>query len=295
MRFFILIFCILFSSSIIAQQVSDTSYAPPAFEKKYDYGSGPIVTIDEAHYNFHTAGGRYSPFASVLKSDGYTVKEGKKLFTAEYLNQTYILVISNALNPKDTSEWIAPNPSAFTREEINAVTNWVMNGGSLFLIADHMPFAGAAADLASSFGVTFYNGFAMDSVLKPDFDLFTTTDKTLLNTALTADIDSIVTFTGQAFDIPAEANPVLKLSDHFMLYMCTEAWKLTDNTIRIPAKDKIQLAYMNYGKGKIVFSGEAAMFSAQISGKGKKTGMNSDMGKNNYKLLLNIMHWLSER
>lgn len=80
-----------------------------------------------------------------------------------------------------------------------------------------------------------------------------------------------------------------------MLYMCTEAWKLTDKTIRIPAKDKIQLAYMNYGKGKIVFSGEAAMFSAQISGKGKKTGMNSDMGKNNYKLLLNIMHWLSER
>ena len=32
----------------------------------------------------------------------------------------------------------------FSYEEIDAVTQWVNDGGALFLIADHMPFPGAA-------------------------------------------------------------------------------------------------------------------------------------------------------
>ncbi len=34
-------------------------------------------------------------------------------------------------------------------------------GESVFLIADHMPFPGAAEELAASFGVLFGNGFAI--------------------------------------------------------------------------------------------------------------------------------------
>ena len=33
--------------------------------------NGPTVAIDEAHSNFHTAGGQYKPFADLLTSDGY--------------------------------------------------------------------------------------------------------------------------------------------------------------------------------------------------------------------------------
>jgi hypothetical protein len=42
-----------------------------------------------------------------------------------------------------------------------------------------------------------------------------------------------------------------------------------------------------------VIFGEAAMFSAQLSG-GQKFGMNSDIAKNNYLLLLNLSRWLAQ-
>ena len=42
--------------------------------------------------------------------------------------------------------------------------------------------------------------------------------------------------------------------------------------------------------------GEAAMFSAQLAGPNKiRVGMNSDYAGENYKLLLNIIHWLDRK
>src|SRR5262249_15340464 len=48
----------------------NTKVANPA------YASGPRhpkILFDEAHHNFHTAGGRYKPFAELMRSDGYEV------------------------------------------------------------------------------------------------------------------------------------------------------------------------------------------------------------------------------
>src|SRR5205823_8788819 len=56
-----------------------------------------------------------------------------------------ILVIANAMaNGSD---------SAFTTAECEAVREWVREGGSLLLIADHTPWGAAAESLATSFGV----------------------------------------------------------------------------------------------------------------------------------------------
>ena len=57
-----------------------------------------------------------------------------------------------------------------------------------------------------------------------------------------------------------------------------------------------QGAYMHYGKGRLVVFGEAAMFTGQYGGglSWMKVGMNSPRAKNNYKLLLNIVHWLDD-
>ena len=41
---------------------------------------------------------------------------------------------------------------------------WVHDGGSLLLIADHMPFPGSVAKLADAFGIVFLNGYAKKSV-----------------------------------------------------------------------------------------------------------------------------------
>ncbi|MCB9333372.1 MAG: DUF4350 domain-containing protein [Lewinellaceae bacterium] len=84
-------------------------------------------------------------------------------FTPAGLAQCDILVIANALDSASNTRWVLPNRSAFSPAEIAAVQNWVRQGGSLFLIADHMPFAGSAADLAAAFGVRMLNCFAMDN------------------------------------------------------------------------------------------------------------------------------------
>jgi hypothetical protein len=49
-------------------------------------------------------------------------------------------------------------------------------------------------------------------------------------------------------------------------------------------------------KGRVVMSGEAAMFTAQLAGPQQfPAGMNAPYARNNYRLLLNIIHWLDGR
>ena len=147
-----------------AQQVADTSFRFKIGIPAFAVGAGPLVLIDEGHTNFHTMNGRYLPFTRLLQRDGYAVAPHEGRFTRTSLDRPKILVIANALAKENENEWSLPTPSAFDSAEIAAVHDWVNNGGSLLLIADHMPFAGAAASLAAEFGVLMANGFALDPV-----------------------------------------------------------------------------------------------------------------------------------
>jgi len=281
---------LLFSTTISAQQVSDTTYLPPT--KASNVGAGTTVVIDEAHNNFHTLNGRYAPFAKVLTHSGYTVASSGETFTDRSLKGIKILVIANAINEVNLREWRTPTPSAFTKDEIIALNSWVKNGGSLFLISDHMPFAGAAKDLAKSFGFIFYNSFVRDTSKDNGPDIFTTASKTFNPRALSIpDIDSVATFTGQAFDIPSKATSIITFDSRYTILIPEEAWVFDKNVTALPAEGRSQLAIMNYGKGKIAVSGEAAMFTAQIAG-ATKVGMNSVDGKENHFLLVALIRWL---
>lgn len=175
-------FVILFSFAVNAQQLGDDSFKPKNTTKTFSKADSPIVLLDQAHHNFHTMDGRYQPFVRILRSDGYSVKKNRVLFTAESLADADILVISNALDQKNVKNWNLPNYSAFSRAEIEAVYQWVKNGGSLFLIADHMPFPRAAENLAAIFGFQFNNGYVED--LKNKEQLFTVDKGTLLAHAI---------------------------------------------------------------------------------------------------------------
>src|SRR5262245_65730591 len=63
------------AAEIKAQQVPDPDFKPPVEKPAYAEGKGPVVLIDEAHFNFHTASGRYKSFADLLRRDGYVVQE----------------------------------------------------------------------------------------------------------------------------------------------------------------------------------------------------------------------------
>src|SRR6185436_12741286 len=108
---------------VTAQQVADpnfnTKVEHPAYKK-----NGPRVLFDEAHNNFHTASGRYKPFADLITNDGYQVVPNKQTFSRESLKGYRILVISNALGAPVMNDVRASN-SAFTEEESDAVRDWV--------------------------------------------------------------------------------------------------------------------------------------------------------------------------
>lgn len=146
----------------ISGQSYDPNYIAPT--PASPAGTETRVYIDAAHNNFHTADCRYKPFADLLRNDGYVVKSFNHAFSPESLSDIKILVISNPVNDSNTPEsnWVSPILSAFTDDEIDAVVNWVEEGGSLMLIADHYPFAGAVENLAKRFGLTVDNGYNFD-------------------------------------------------------------------------------------------------------------------------------------
>lgn len=143
-------------------QSYDQNYVAPTPD--IPAATGTTVYIDAAHNNFHTADNRYKPFADLIRNDGYRVESFNSSFTSESLESVEILVISNPVSDRNTPEenWVSPIHSAFTDAEIDALENWVHDGGSLMLIADHFPFPGAVEDLAARFGFQVDNGYNFD-------------------------------------------------------------------------------------------------------------------------------------
>ena len=277
-----------------AQQIPDTAFTLPNPAPKYAPGQGPVVWLDEAHYNFHTLDGRYASFGKVLRADGYQIQANREPFSAATLAGCRVLVIANALDSASNAAWVMPNNSAFSPVEIEAVKTWVFGGGRLFLIADHMPFAGSAQELAKSFGIGLLNCFAMDNRNRQT-ERFYRDNETLLDNEITKGIDTVVTFTGSAFRLPPGAHPVLALRNYTLLRP-QEAWQFTETTPFTDSRGFYQLGYLEYGKGRVVMSGEAAMFSAQLAGPNRNlVGMNQPEARQNGQLLLNIMHWLDAK
>ncbi len=61
---------ILFTRPCLSQQVGDPDFNPEVASPAFTFAQGPVVLVDEAHFNYHTAEGRYKPFAELLRSDG---------------------------------------------------------------------------------------------------------------------------------------------------------------------------------------------------------------------------------
>jgi len=284
-----------------AQQVADSAFAIKNAEPTYTC-THPVVLLDEAHANFHMLDGRYLVFGKVLRQDGYDVRPSRAPFSAAALKGASVLTIANALHPSNAggANWKLPTPSAFTAAEIAAVRAWVQGGGSLLLIADHMPFPGAAGELAAAFGIHMLNGFAFDSSRTVSIFTYTRTSGRLATHPITEGrsarerIDSVVAFTGQAFRVDAPGSPLMTLAPGTIVLEPSVAWQFDDKTPTEPGVGLLQGAAVRYGKGRVAVFGEAAMFSAQLSGRDRSPmGMNDPKAPQNAQFLLNVLHWLS--
>jgi len=84
-------------------------------------------------------------------------------------------------------------------------------------------------------------------------------------------VNAVATFSGSAFQAGEEFLPGISVAGWY------------------------QGAVAEFGKGKVAFFSEAAMFTAQIFDQGRmRVGMNHPLAKDNAQLLLNVMHWLSD-
>ena len=266
----------------------DVKVAKPAYTTTH-----PKVLIDEAHFNFHTAGGRYKPFAQIVANDGYQVAPNRSKFVKEALKDCDILVIANALGAPSMGDPEAAKP-AFTDAECEVLQQWVESGGSLLLITDHAPMGSAAESLAKRFGVDMSKGATTDESNsadgRPGALVFSQGNKLLGDHAITRGrneserIGRVQTFTGQSLKGPADSAVILKLGG-------TAVDHLDDK--EVSAAGRAQGLAFSIGKGRVVVLGEAAMLSAQVAGNGDfKMGMNFG-GIDNKQLALNILHWLS--
>lgn len=299
--------------ALAQQQMVDPDWSPRVAEPTWAAAAGPVVVIDQAHRNFHTMDGQYTPFAALLRADGFRVEAGVTPFTDESLAGVRLLVIANAGSPNaaDTRD------PAFTDDETAAVERWVANGGSLLLIADHSPFGLANEGLAARFGVGMGKGWAFerdpdDDGLTANID-YTAADGDLGAHPVTAGIDHIRSFGGQSLTPPPGAVVLMRLAD--------EAWEAADRN-RLTEADAIMRAAgedgtpdfgetarpiggaaqgvaFDHGRGRVVVLGEAGMFSAQLvrfppdqNQPDFRFGMNVE-GLDNDRFALNVLHWLA--
>jgi hypothetical protein len=268
----------------------NTKVAHPAYASAPKH---PRVLFDEAHHNFHTASGRYKPFAELMTSDGYEIIPNREKFSRETLKKGDILVIANALGAERMGQPGAAD-AAFTDAECDAVRGWINDGGSLLLISDHAPMGAAALCLAKRLGVSMSTGATSDpshSEGSDTFLIFTRQNHLLGDHPITRGrdeserINRIQTFTGTSVKGPDGSVPILKLAD-------TAVDLAMGDGERASAAGRAQGVAFSLGKGRVVVMGEAAELSAQVIGDDEKFGMNVP-GIDNRQMAINIMHWLS--
>lgn len=290
-------------SAMMPAQDSDPNYYP-RFRRSAYGRQGPRVLIDEAHWNLHTARGRYRGFSQLIERDGYRITRNKQPFVRESFQGIDILVIANALGFKGTLQHLANLAGlegkvnlavdAFEPGEIAAIRDWVYGGGSLLLIADHAPCGRAARSLCESFGVEMTDWYVEDPTSTIRFER----EKGLLDHPITrgrSDLNErvarVATYAGQSLIAPPEAQVFLMLSWNAMEYPRRQSAPGEGR----PAGGKVQGLALEAGRGRVVVMGEAAALTSQrtrINGQEIRFGIN-DSQTENQQFALNIMHWLS--
>ena len=287
------------ASTVEPPRTVDRSFHPEIKNPAYTLGKGPLVLIDEAHINFHTAEGTYLPFSALLSRDGYVVKKAKTKITPDLLQSCSILVIADAQPPSQKGD-----PPTFSQSEIDILNEWVREGGSLFVITDHMPDPGAIEKLALTFGIQVNNGYVLNGYFsgRERPIVFSRSDGSLVDHPITngrgpsEKINSVATFAGSAFKAGPDFQPLLVFGAGRRSWMPKEYWKFPPGTPNIDVAGWFQGGVSEFGEGRIAFFSEAAMFTAQIFDQGRvRAGMNHPLGEENAQLLLNVMHWLSSR
>ncbi len=275
------------SEAATTGQRPDLDYMPPISSPRYPSDSGPNIVVDAGHNNFHNIRNRYCMFAMSLRADGYRVNENYDALTSNNLAQTDIYVIANARPSTDQTA-----DETFSESEIEALKNWVIDGGRLMFIIDHPNFLEGSVKLADALGFTVIERSALIPG-KPvpyqfDKDSGLLKDHAITDGTIGQPISKFTTFSGSAFWAPDEADILLQFPENSIGRRLIDGMLIEEDI-----SGALQGAVLQFGLGKIAMFSEAGAFTAQINIRGLPMGMGHEDASENSLFLLNVMHWLA--
>jgi hypothetical protein len=283
---------------------------PPA--PTFQGGNGPVVAIDEAHKNTHTAGSPpFRGLVQLLQADGYRVRPIADAISDSSLAGVDVLLISQP------GGWEGQDASLNDRE-VDRLLRWIKDGGSFLLILDHLPAPQNANRLTRALGVSEWeNGYTMvapsdsapianiifwraDSLPAAAHRVGPTgpaggagyqgRDAVLSNHPVTnglgphQHVRRVVTFVGSAFRPPAGSDVLLTLPADAMSFapaiVPNQVPRIDSATPRSAVGGWAQGAVMKMGRGRVALFGETGLFSGGPAG-------------DNRIFILNVLHWLS--
>lgn len=270
------------------EQIADPDYEP-SIAAAAPAGGNARVAIDTGHSNFHQPNGRFAPFAKLARHGGYAVEALDATISKEALDAD-ILVIANA-------------QESLSEGEIEALLDWVEQGGSLLLIADHAPFGGFAKPLAERLGVTMGDGFVLtgprdDLKGTIDFRAAALGDHPIIARARNGrSVSHVRSFTGQSLQGPEAAAVLLTLPDGAMEFADRSAAQgyMDGGPQGTDVGGLAQALAFDFGKGRVVVSGEAAMFTSQRKRWDRGRGTMGVGEMDNEAFVLNVLDWLARR
>ncbi len=260
------------------------------------------LVIDGGHYNLHDIEGTYATLAGALGKSGFEVSGYKGKFDEASLRNTDILIITNphpdridSINQRvrrsgEPPRWAAAATlSAYTEAEASVIEKWVKKGGSFFLILDHAPFGQVGRLLTAAFGIenrfaSTYDPLSRDPAVdttKAITTLFTRSKGLIGKHPIMNGVDSVTTYTGESLIGPPGSDVLLQLpSTASDLDWVPETKQYRNRS----AAGRSQAIAFNYGKGRVVMLGEAAI---------TRPSFLSVDNRGNWKLILNILRWLA--
>ena len=255
------------------EQTTDTAYRAPEGALAGAAPAGAVILVDEAHQNRHGLGSAEAPgtlrwIAAPAEAARIAVERAGAPVGPETLARATLLVVAGV--PSDT----------VSEAEVRAIVEWVRGGGSLLLLTDHEPFGRPVLPLAEALGV----GFTLDVVADPHAGdprapgaarlVFTRAEGLVGDHPITEGVDRVVTYGGQGVWREAEGSVAL---------------------LRLPGSPRVaQLVAFQFGRGRVVVSGETALFTAQRHGDSAPIGV-GDPETDNGRLATNTLRWLLGR
>lgn len=276
--------------------------------------SGVRVLFDQAHHNrFAAVSTGYRPFVALLKDAGFEIMTNTQPLGQPQLSGADVVVIVNPLGAAEPTATTLVVSSSFSTSEMDAIDQWVTAGGSLLLVTDHYPTGAAAGPLAARFGVHLSGGWTDDvehrralPTYGPVFGhlVFSRENGLLGDHAITRGIDtfervdSVVTFTGESVEGPADSTPLLRLGP------AAADWRPAGDKNRPPvarqtnadrfhpcptcdphpAAGRHQAVALEHGRGRVVVVAEMGALADY-----------NQRGTHNRQFTLNIVRWLARQ